>query len=393
MNRRSFMPLLVVVVAACADATSPSGSSRLAPLLEPTMNVGTQLVANEYIVVLQDGADIGDGARRAEARGGEVVAQWARALRGYAVRGGPSLIVELRADPDVKYVEQVQEYSTTTEQPSATWGLDRIDQRGRTLSGTYVYNYTGAGVTAYIIDTGIRTSHNEFGIRAEWGTNTAGGPNDDCNGHGTHVAGTVGGATYGVAKGVRLVAVKVLNCSGSGSTTGVVSGIEWVVSKGKGTLAVANMSLGGGESPSIDNAVNTAVSEGIVFAVAAGNSNADACSYSPAGAANAITVGATTSTDARASYSNFGTCVDIFAPGSLITSAWKNGNSATKTISGTSMASPHVAGVAALYRQAGVSAANVAAELTKNATSGAVSNPGSGSPNRLLYSLIPPSNP
>ena len=389
MNRRTFLPVLVVAVgAACADATSPSGSSRLAPLVEPTMNLGTQLVAGEYIVVLQDGADVPEGVRRAEERGGQVVDAWTHALRGFAVRGGPNLILELRSDPNVQFVEQVQEYTTTAiTQSGATWGLDRIDQRDLSpLDGNYTYTNTGAGVRAYIIDTGIRLTHSEFGGRATWGTNTAGGKNDDCNGHGTHVAGTVGGSRYGVAKGVSLVSVKVLNCAGSGTTTGVVAGIEWVTANGV-KPAVANMSLGGGASSAIDGAVNNAVGSGITFAVAAGNSNANACNYSPARAPAAITVGATTNTDARASYSNYGDCVDIFAPGSSITSAWNKNDSQTKTISGTSMASPHVAGVAALYLQGnpGASPAAVANALVNNATTGKIPNLPAGSPNRLLF--------
>ena len=379
MKRRAFLPFLLVIVgAACADTTAPSGA-RLAPLAEPPMNMGTQLIPGEYIVVLNDGEDVGAGADAARGRGGEVVAEWATALRGYAVRGGPGLIVELRADPNVKYVEQVQEYTT---QDVGSWGLDRIDQVDLPLSGTYSFNSTGTGVTAYIIDTGILTTHNEFGSRASWGTNASGGPNTDCNGHGTHVAGTVGGATYGVAKDVSLVAVKVLNCAGSGSTTSVVTGVNWVATDHVGNApAVANMSLGGGASPSIDTAVGNAIGDGVVFAVAAGNSNANACNYSPARVGAAITVGATTSTDARASYSNFGSCLDIFAPGSGITSAWKGSNTATKTISGTSMATPHVTGAVARILSAGGSASS----LISGASTGKVSNPGSGSPNKLLY--------
>ena len=383
MNRRSFMPLLLLAAAAaCADTTAPS-NSQLAPLLEPTMNLGTQLIPGEYIVVLKDGADVAASARDARGRGGEVVAEWVTALRGYAVRGGPNLIVDLRADPAVQYVEQVQEYTTQTTQQNATWGLDRIDQVNLPLSGTYSYTTTGAGVTAYIIDTGILTSHNEFsGGRATWGATTVGGPNADCHGHGTHVAGTVGGNTYGVAKGVALVAVKVLNCAGSGSTTSVVGGVDWVkLHHQSGADAVANMSLGGGASSAIDGAVASAIADGVVFVVAAGNSNADACSYSPARVGAAITVGATTSTDARASYSNFGTCLDIFAPGSGITSAWKGSNTATKTISGTSMATPHVAGAVARVLSGGGSASSP----ISSATSGKVTNPWSGSPNKLLY--------
>jgi subtilisin family serine protease len=380
VKRRAFLPFLLVIVgAACADSTAPSGA-RLAPLVEPSMNMGTQLIPGEYIVVLSEGADVSEEARAARGQGGEVVAEWATALNGYAVRGGPNLILALRADPNVQYVEQVQEYTTQVDQPNATWGIDRIDQEDGT-DGKYSYTSTGSGVTAYIIDTGILTSHNEFGGRASWGETTVGGQDTDCNGHGTHVAGTVGGATYGVAKGVTLKAVKVLNCAGSGSTTSVVSGIDWVVGDHGTGKAVANMSLGGGASSAIDAAVGRGISDGVVFVVAAGNSSANACNYSPARVSAAITVGATTSSDARASYSNFGTCVDIFAPGSGITSAWKNSNTATKTISGTSMASPHVAGAVARY----LSTNSSASQLLSDATLGQVTNPGSGSPNRLLF--------
>ena len=385
MNHRSLL-LAVVVIAgtACADATSPSGS-RVAPLLGPT-GLAARVVKDEYIVVLRDDADVDEKVKKARAKGGDVVAEWKHALKGYGLRGKPEIVMELRTDPDVQFVEESQEYSVDVTQSPATWGIDRIDQRNLPLSNSFTYSATASNVRAYIIDTGIRTTHNEFGGRASFGVNYAGGQNTDCHGHGTHVAGTVGGTTYGVAKAVRLIAVKVLNCSGSGSTLGVVSGINWVRQNGI-KPAVANMSLGGGASTSIDNAVNNAVNFGITFAVAAGNSNANACNYSPARAASAITVGATTSTDARASYSNFGSCLDIFAPGSSITSAWRTSNTATNTISGTSMASPHVAGVAALYLASnpGASASTVRNALVNNATLNKVTNAGAGSPNRLLF--------
>ena len=246
---------------------------------------------------------------------------------------------------------------------------------------------------AYIIDTGIRSTHSDFGGRATSGYDAIdGGSADDCNGHGTHVAGTVGGTTYGVAKGVSLVAVRVLDCGGSGTTSGVIAGVNWVTSNhGAGQPAVANMSLGGGASSALDTAVSNSIADGVTYALAAGNSNANACNSSPARTPNAITVGATTSSDARASFSNYGTCVDIFAPGSSITSAWYTSNTATNTISGTSMASPHVAGAAAVYLEANPSAtpAQVASALIAAATTGKVTSPGTGSPNRLLY-IAPP---
>ena len=247
------------------------------------------------------------------------------------------------------------------------------------LSNSYTYNQTGQGVHAYIIDTGIRATHQEFGGRVTNGADFIGDGNgtNDCNGHGTHVAGTTGGTTYGVAKSVTIHAVRVLGCTGSGSTSGVIAGVDWVTAN-HASPAVANMSLGGGASTALDNAVTSSVNSGVSYAVAAGNSNANACNSSPARAAAAITVGATTSSDARSSFSNFGTCLDIFAPGSSITSAWSTSNTATNTISGTSMASPHVAGAIALYLQTnpGASGAAVTSALVNNSTAEQGHEPG-----------------
>ncbi|WP_284045269.1 S8 family peptidase [Paractinoplanes maris] len=368
--------LLAAVTAAVAVGTpavaAPTGDIRLA---------GTATaVPGSYIVVLKAGAK-----SPAAGLSGQIK-QRLEVINGYEASMTEAQAKRLAASSGVAYVEQNQTISLSATQNNATWGLDRIDQRARPLSTTYTYPVTASNVTAYIIDTGIRYTHNDFGGRATAGYDAVGTGAVDCNGHGTHVAGTVGGTTYGVAKQARLVGVRVLNCSGSGTTAGVIAGVNWVGNQ-TARPAVANMSLGGGVSSTLDNAVNTAISRGITFALAAGNSSANACNSSPSRVAAAITVGATTSTDARASYSNYGTCVDIFAPGSSITSAWYNSASATNTISGTSMASPHVAGAAALVlsRNPGYSPAQVRDNLVSNATPNAVTNPGSGSPNRLLF--------
>ncbi|MEU5722341.1 S8 family peptidase [Micromonospora sp. NPDC047738] len=349
-------------------------------------------------MVLKDGA--GDQATAVAGKhGASVTHQYHSVLNGFSGRMSERQARRLAADPRVAYVQQDGVFTSTATQTSPpSWGLDRIDQRTRPLSGSYTYNTTASNVKVYIIDTGIRTSHTDFGGRAAWGTNTTGdGNNTDCNGHGTHVAGTVGGASHGVAKGVSLIAVKVLNCSGSGSTSGVVAGIDWVTAQKNSNPSqpmVANMSLGGGADTTLDNAVRRSIAAGVTYAIAAGNGNflglpQKACNSSPARVLEAVTVSATDSTDKKASWANYGTCVDLFAPGVDITSSWNSGDSGTNTISGTSMATPHVAGAAALYlaNNPSASPATVASAINSNATTGVVSSPGSGTPNRLLYTL------
>lgn len=356
-------------------------------------------IANSYIVVLDDDV-VGEkgifsiapyiASELTTNHKGKLKHVYQNALNGFAVEMTEAEAEALSQDFRVKYVEEDSVVTLDATQSNPPWGLDRIDQRNRPLNAIYTFNWTGTGVRAYVIDTGIRTTHSQFGGRAANNFDAFGGTGADCNGHGTHVAGTIGGSTYGVAKNVMLRGVRVLDCNGSGSNSGVIAGVDWV-RLNHVAPAVANMSLGGGISTALDTAVNNLHNANVTIAVAAGNSNgANACNASPARAANAITVGSTTTTDARSSFSNIGTCLDIFAPGSGILSAWFSSNTATATLSGTSMASPHVAGVAALYKQANPSASSTTIRnaIVNNATTNVITNAGTGSPNRLLYSLF-----
>lgn len=399
ISRKVLASLAAVTLgAACTDLpTSAVAPPQVAPAA--TASRAAMPISGRYIVTFRsDVQDVeGQAVRIAAKHGARLRHAYTAALKGMAIDIPDALASTLLADPAVASVEQDQVVhadgclSGATCQTGATWGLDRVDQRSMPLDGAYNYFADGSGSTVYIIDTGINFSHTEFGGRARAGVDevTSGGTAADCNGHGTHVAGTVGGATYGIAKNAKLVAVRVLDCSGSGTTSGVIAGIDWVTAN-RIIPAAANMSLGGGYSAALNQAVENSIAAGVVYAIAAGNSTADACNYSPASAPSAITVGATDNTDAFAYFSNYGPCVKINAPGVNITSAWYTSSTATNTISGTSMATPHVAGAAALYLQANPTAtpAQVASALTSNATAASIAGLPAGTTNRLLYTTF-----
>lgn len=359
--------------------------------------MGKDAIPGRYIVVLDMDAAGKNGdlfraaqvsSELANAYGGVVDNVYAFAINGFSAVMSEAQARKLSSDPRVALVEEDSVMRASTTQNNPPWGLDRIGQRDLPLNQSYSYTTTGSGVNVYIIDTGIRRTHTQFGGRAFIGFDSVGdGQNtNDCNGHGTHVSGTVGGSTYGVAKGVHLFAVRVLNCSGSGTNSGVIAGVDWVTAN-HASPAVANMSLGGGVSTALDNAVRNSIASGVTYAIAAGNSNTNASNSSPARVAEAITVGSSTQTDARSSFSNFGSVVDIFAPGSSILSSYNTSDTATATLSGTSMATPHVAGVAARFLQSnpGASPATVRNGIVNQATLNHLSGIPSGTSNRLLF--------
>jgi subtilisin family serine protease len=374
----------IAALAACSDtapnATDPGDRAEgRAPLIAAAPGQG---VDGRYIVVMRPGT----GLRAAKEMDVQPRHVYDGALHGFAAALTPAQVERLRRNPDVHYIEQDQVMYLDATQSGATWGIDRIDQRNRPLSGTYTYNATGSSVRAYIIDSGINPDHTNFGGRAQIAYDATGGNGRDCNGHGTHTAGTVGSATYGVAKGVQIRAVRVGTCGSSLYTSDIVEGIDWVRTNHV-KPAVANLSLGGGISSALDTATQNLINAGVFVAVAAGNSNINACNASPARVAAATTVAASTSTDAKASYSNYGSCVDLYAPGSSVTSTWYSSNTATNTISGTSMAAPHVAGVAALYKATygDASQATIDTWIKNNSTANVISGNPSGTPNRLLF--------
>lgn len=375
---------LSLAVAASGGIAAPAAyADPVAPVIATR-----DAIAGAYIVMLS-GPDR-DPVALTRRYGGTVTREYDSAVHGFAARMTPVQASRMAADPAVKYVQQDGRVALTGVQaPAPSWGLDRIDQRALPLGGWYTYpDLPVATVHAYIIDTGIRTTHVEFGRRATDGWDFV--DNDavagDCNGHGTHVAGTVGGSTYGVAKSIQLVGVRVLDCTGWGSYSQIIAGVDWVTANAV-KPAVANMSLAGPADQALDDAVRASIASGVTYVVAAGNSNANACNYSPANTPEAITVAASDSNDVRASFSDWGPCVDLFAPGVNIASAYGSGDTAMAWMSGTSMASPHVTGLAAMVLSAHPTwtPAQVTQAILDASTTGRIAQAGAGTPNRLEF--------
>jgi len=377
---------LLTALAACETMSNPAQQTPDTGVRSAT----AQTVPGQYIVVLQ--SNVADPATVARdlvnTAGGSLLRVYSSAIKGFAARLSAPAAAALGSNPLVASVEPDQmmraDVTQSMDANGDPWGLDRIDQGALPLSRTYTYTSTGAGVHAYIIDTGIWTLHPEFGGRANNVFDAYGATGEDCNGHGTHVSGTIGAATYGVAKAVSLHGVRVLSCAGLGLNSDVIAGVDWVTANHVNP-AVANMSLGGGKSPALDQAVTNLYNSGVFLAVAAGNDNVDACTESPSGAASVFTVAASTKTDAKASYSHWGSCVEAYAPGSAIVSTYLGGT--TMSLSGTSMATPHVVGVSALYKATfgNQPSATVSNWIITNSTAGVITGNGNGTPNRLLF--------
>ncbi|MEU1577421.1 S8 family serine peptidase [Streptomyces collinus] len=395
MSARAFTRRMQVLTATAVVATLTTfGTAHAQITPEPAPAEGTVYglgakgaVPGTFIVTLDDKVN---KSALAKEYGGKLQRTYSAALDGFSAGGLSSAEAKrLAADPSVAKVVQVKKFSiNATQDNPPSWGLDRLDQADTAGDSKYTYpDGAGEGVTAYVIDTGVRTTHKDFGGRAASGFDAVDNDNDatDGNGHGTHVAGTIAGTTHGVAKKAKIVAVRVLDDNGSGTTEQVVAGIDWVTKNHKGP-SVANMSLGGGADEALDEAVRKAVASGVTFAVAAGNESADAGQGSPARVKEAITVASSTKDDKQSDFSNFGAVVDVYAPGSGITSAWNDSDEGTKTISGTSMATPHVVGAAAVYLAGHKDATpdQVAKALTDGATADKISNPSQGTANKLL---------
>ncbi|MHA7276142.1 S8 family serine peptidase [Arthrobacter sp. Hz1] len=368
-----------------------SAAPRIAPdVTQPgTAQAGAD-EATQYVVRYAPGTDIAAAARALRGKGIGVDRQFSKAVRAAVVTMTPPEADALANSPQVEAVERDTVMSISATQQPAPWGLDRTDQRALPLSGSYTPATTGAGVSAYVVDSGILRTHSDFGGRViqGWSAVSDGRGTSDCNGHGTHVAGTIAGSTYGVAKAATLVPVRVFGCTGSGYTSDVIAGLDWIVGHHTaGTPAVVNLSLGGSASSTVDAALQGVINDGVTAVVAAGNSATDACTASPARLPAALTVAASDSSDRQASFSNFGTCVDLYAPGVSIMSASHVSTTSTATMSGTSMAAPHAAGAAALLlaKQPSLTPAQVTAMLNSAATTSIVSSASAGTPNRLLY--------
>jgi subtilisin family serine protease len=396
--RRALLGSVCLVVGlgtACRDSTDPDFTSAASPLVPEihaqlsTTGPGDS-IPDQYIIVLKDDVrDVAGEAKRQLARhGGRLHFTYDRSLKGYAATLSRAEVARLRKNAKVKYIEADRMAQGSYVQSSAVWGLDRIDQRYLPLNSSFTYARTGLGVRIYVLDSGIRRTHQQFGGRALAGADFVkdGRGTSDCNGHGTHVAGTAAGTTYGVAKQATLVPVRVLGCDNRGSWSRIIAGIDWVTANAR-KPAVVNMSLGGSGSRAVDDAVARSINAGVVYTIAAMNDAGDACNYSPARLPAALTVAASDQSDRRASFTNYGRCVDLYAPGASVLSSFNTSDVATALYWGTSMASPHVAGAAAQYLQAypGATPAQVSSALIGATTRDRISNPGANTANRLLF--------
>ena len=387
-----------LLLTGCGDASLPTSAAATARMAGASLAGEPELIPGQWIVTFREEVSDAPGLARelVAQHGGELKFTYTAALEGFAASLPDAAVEALRRNPNVSMIEQDAVVTETDVQTAAKWGLDRIDQRALPLDGQYGYANSGAGVSVYILDTGIRSTHYEFGgrVRAGFTAFSDGYGTEDCRGHGTHSAGIVGGSTFGVAKQVTIYSVRVLDCNGSGTYSSIIAGVDWVT-KNRTLPAVANMSLRGTASSTLNAAVQNSIGAGVVYAVAAGNDAADACAYSPASLSAALTVAASTSADAQASFSNYGKCVDLYAPGQGIFSSYNTSDSMVVSASGTSAAAPFVAGVAALYLAAHPSATpqQVTDALLSSATGSVIAGAGAGTPNLLLYSPMTASAP